>query len=54
MNNKNFIFPIVSIVVAIIFLANMLFVVEQTEQAVIFQFGQPVKEKTYYKCFCKI
>lgn len=43
MNNKNFIFPIVSIVVAIIFLANMLFVVEQTEQAVIFQFGQPVK-----------
>lgn len=43
MNNKNFIFPIVSIVVAIIFLTNMLFVVEQTEQAVIFQFGQPVK-----------
>ena len=42
MNNK-IIFPIIAIIVAIIFLANMLFVVEQTEQAVIFQFGQPVK-----------
>ena len=42
MNNK-IIFPIIAIIVAIIFLTNMLFVVEQTEQAVIFQFGQPVK-----------
>ena len=42
MNNK-IIFPIIAIIIAIIFLANMLFVVEQTEQAVIFQFGQPVK-----------
>lgn len=42
MNNK-IIFPIIAIIIAIIFLTNMLFVVEQTEQAVIFQFGQPVK-----------
>ena len=42
MNNK-IIFPIIAIIIVIIFLANMLFVVEQTEQAVIFQFGQPVK-----------
>lgn len=42
MNNK-IIFPILALIVAIVFAFNMLFVVEQTEQAVVFQFGQPVR-----------
>lgn len=42
MNNK-IIFPILALIVVIVFAFNMLFVVEQTEQAVIFQFGQPVR-----------
>lgn len=42
MNNK-IILPILVLVIAIVFAFNMLFVVEQTEQAVVFQFGQPVR-----------
>lgn len=42
MNNK-IIFPILALIVVIVFAFNMLFVVEQTEQAVVFQFGQPVR-----------
>ncbi len=41
--NKKFMFAGVSIFVVLIFMFNSLFVVSQTEQAVVFQFGDPVK-----------
>lgn len=41
--NKKSIFAVLVSMIVIVFALNMFFIVDQTEQAVIFQFGEPIK-----------